>query len=143
MPGESALPASIADYPGTYYWQVFRICGDYDAAGLCPADDYSPVQSFATAVPAPRPPATTPTATLFLDRAEAIDVARDVLAKKLGKRWKSGRSRRVTCNRVSSIRESCHATWKYRGYRYAVGITIREKSDTYGYLLGHTTKRRL
>jgi hypothetical protein len=139
-----ALPASIADHPGTYYWQVFRICGDYNTQGLCPADDYSPVWSFTTLVPVPVPPQSnpSPTATVFLGRYEAIDTARHLLARKFGKRWKSGRSRRVTCTRVSSIRMSCHAAWKYGGYRYAVGLTIRETTTGYQYQFGRTTKRR-
>jgi hypothetical protein len=95
------------------------------------------------ATPAPTPNAYASGDAPFLGNSEAVQATRSILGRKLGNRWKSGRSRHVSCTRVSSIRMSCHATWKYGIYRYAVGLTIRETTDNYEYQFGHTVKRRI
>lgn len=81
----------------------------------------------------PTVPTTTTTApAVYLDTAEAIQVARGALARRFGRAWKDGRGRRVTCPlRSSSTTMTCRATWKRRGYAYKATIAVRERPSSY------------
>jgi hypothetical protein len=146
------VPAPAAAAPVTTAPVRDYDCGDFryqqDAqAYLLPGDPYGldadrdgiacetlpnrPAASTTTPT-APVPSTTTPAPTVYLDVAEAVQVARGALAHRFGRAWKDGRGRKVTCPiRTSSTTMTCRATWRRRGYAYKASITVRERPSSY------------
>jgi len=109
--GTSAFAPAI----GTYYWQVFRVCGET----MCPDDDFSPVYSFTAAsppsdpqpppaAPAPPSPPTSPPAAPHIASSEVHPDAVLVIRHQTGKR---PRQLTLRCHRITGASVKCKASW--------------------------------
>jgi hypothetical protein len=60
-----------------------------------------------------------------LSSKQAITYTKTVLNKKLGKRFKKGKSKRVSCRSVNETERKCSVSFKYKGKKYKGTTTVR------------------
>lgn len=60
-----------------------------------------------------------------LSSKDAIKFTKVVLNKKLGKRFKKGKSKRVSCRSVNESERKCSVSFKYKGRKYRGTTTVR------------------
>ncbi len=138
----SAFPANAAEtacrststafyptQPGTYYWQVHRIC--VDSSDACSPDNYSPVYALTVTAPAGPPQApsgdspSAPSAPLRLAGRTARSATRSVIMR----RTRRGAFKiRMRCTRRSRAAYRCQTSWATR--RYAWSGTMRIDLDS-------------
>lgn len=61
-----------------------------------------------------------------LSSRQAVKHTKTVLNKRLGKRFKKGKSKRVSCRKVNETERKCSVSFKYKGKKYKGTTTVRQ-----------------